>query len=72
VASTSLNTGNAGGPTFKALGIRSARTTEIKIEHPPIDITGGTIEIPGDVLIKDARTIVFPVCGVFFEAVRRN
>ena len=53
---------------FHRLGIRTSPATKVHIGHPPADITGGTIEIPGDeVFIKDRNTIVFSVCGVYFE-----
>ena len=40
--------------------------------HEPANITGATIEIPGDdVLIKDKNTIIFSVCNVYYEARRR-
>ena len=57
--------------TFRELGIKANNVTEIVIQHPPANITGGTVEIPGDtVLIKDANTLIFPVCNVYFEARR--
>lgn len=57
---------------FRQLGIAAPRVTEITLGHVPADITGATVEIPGDaVLIKDPDTIVFSVCGVYFEAHRR-
>jgi hypothetical protein len=44
---------------------------QISIEHPPASITGGTVEIPGDVaLVKDQNTIIFSACNVYFEAKR--
>ncbi len=58
---------------FARLGIRGTQSTEIRIEHPAADITGGSIEIPGDhVLIKDRETIVFSVCNIYFEAKRES
>jgi hypothetical protein len=57
--------------TFRQLGIDANEAAQISIEHRPADITGSTIEIPGDkVLQKDKNTIVFSVCGVYFEARR--
>jgi hypothetical protein len=57
--------------SFRQLGIRAPRALEITIKHPPAEITGTTIEIPGDdVLIKAQNTIVFSVCNVYFEATR--
>lgn len=58
---------------FGVLGIRVPQVTMVQIEHPPADITGDTIEIPGDeVLIKDPNTIIFSVCNVYFEGKREN
>ena len=58
---------------FRRLGIRTPQATKAQIGHPPANITGGSIEIPGDdVLIKDRTTIVFSVCGVYFEAKRES
>ena len=58
---------------FQQLGIKAPRITQIELGHEPADITGGTIEIPGDkVLIKDKNTIVFSVCNVYFEAKRQS
>jgi hypothetical protein len=57
--------------TFKQLGIKAAIATQISIKHPPANITSGTTGIPGDkVLVKDPNTIIFSVCGVYFEAGR--
>jgi hypothetical protein len=56
---------------FKQLGIRAPSIEIITINHPPADITGGTIEIPGDtVLLRGRDRIVVTVCNVYFEAVR--
>jgi hypothetical protein len=58
---------------FHRLGIRTSQATKVQIGHPPADITGGSIEIPGDqVLIKDRSTIVFSVCNVYFEGKRKS
>src|SRR5690348_11096183 len=57
--------------TFEQLGIKSKKANEITIHPPPADITGGTIEIPGDeVLVKDKDTIIVSACNVYFEARR--
>jgi hypothetical protein len=62
---------NSSEVTFKQLGIKAKEATQVRILHPAADITGGTIEIPGDeVLIKDKNTIIFSVCGLYFEAKR--
>lgn len=57
--------------TFQQVGIRAEQATQVNISHEPAQITKATTEIPGDqVLLKDADTIVFSVCNVYFEAVR--
>jgi hypothetical protein len=57
--------------TFRQLDINVAATSEVTIKHSDANITGGTTEIPGDVvLIRDKNTIVFSVCNVYFEAKR--
>jgi hypothetical protein len=59
--------------TFGHLGIREPRAVQIVFQHPPANLTGATIEIPGDfVLVKDRNTIIFPVCNVYFEAERSS
>ena len=56
---------------FHELGIKAPQATRIRLTHEAADITGATIEIPGDeVLIRDPNTIVFAVCNVYFEAKR--
>ena len=57
--------------TLPELGINSDSVTEIAIKHSPGHLFTETIEIPGDdVVVKDASTIVFAVCNVYFEAKR--
>ena len=57
--------------SFRQLGIRAAQVTKITLDHPPANITGGTIEIPGDtVLLKDKNSIIITVCNAYFEAQR--
>lgn len=57
--------------TFHQLGIKSTKVTQITIDHPAAEITGATIEIPGDsVLLKAQNTIILSVCNVYFEAQR--
>jgi hypothetical protein len=57
--------------SFHQLGIVAKQATEISIHHQPANITGATIEIPGDsVLVKDSNTIIFSVCNIYFEAKR--
>jgi hypothetical protein len=58
--------------SFRQLGIRAPQATQIVLGHEPANLTGGTVEIPGDeVLIKNKNTIIFSVCNVYFEAQRR-
>lgn len=58
---------------FRSLGIRAPQATQIQIGHPAANITGGSIEIPGDeVFINGRNTIVFSVCGVYFEGKRES
>ncbi len=65
------NSGSGSRVSFQQLGIPAKETVEISIQHPPAEIIRGTVEIPGDsVLIKDKNTIVFPACGLYFEAER--
>jgi hypothetical protein len=67
---------SGGGPAdsqvdFKQLGIRSSSITMVYINHAAANITGGTVETPGDtVLLKSKERIVLSVCNVYFEAVR--
>jgi hypothetical protein len=66
--------GSANGSqvTFSQLGIKGQSAVQVVIRHSPADISGATIEIPGDnVLIKDKDTIIFSVCNVYFQAKRR-
>jgi hypothetical protein len=56
---------------LEQLGIKSDKVTQIVIQHPEANLTGATIEIPGDrVFLKDKNTIIFSVCNVYFEAKR--
>jgi hypothetical protein len=64
---------NSSQVTFRQLGIQKEKALQISIHHAPANITGVTVEIPGDeVLVKDTDTIVFAVCNVYFEAKRVN
>ncbi len=57
--------------TFRQLGIKAKEAMLISIHHPPAEITGGTIEIPGDTVpLKNKNIIVFAACNVYFEAKR--
>lgn len=56
--------------SLKDLGIHGSAVTRVTIVHDaaPLD---GTPQIPGDeALLKSHDVVVFPVCGVFFEARR--
>ena len=62
---------NSSQVTFKQLGIEERKVTQVVVRHPPASIAEGTFAIPGDfLLIKGQNTIVFSVCGVYFEATR--
>jgi hypothetical protein len=70
-AQNSSPSSNGSQIDFHQLGIGAA-AKEISIQHKPANITGATVEIPGDdVLVKNPDTIVFSVCSLYFEA-RRN
>jgi hypothetical protein len=57
--------------TFKQLGIEAGQVELVRIAHPAGNITGGTIEIPGDqVLLEDRDTAILSVCNVYYEAKR--
>jgi hypothetical protein len=67
------NSGSGSSVSFVQLGIRDTQVTRIALSHPDADITGGTTEIPGDVvLIKDENTLLFSACNVYFEAQRQR
>lgn len=58
---------------FRQLGIVAKQATEISIRHEAAKVSGATTEIPGDnVLVKDANTIIFSVCNLYFEAKRTH
>lgn len=58
---------------FKQLGITAPKVTIVSIDHPDAEITGGTVEIPGDtILLDDKARIIISVCNVYFEAVRTS
>lgn len=58
--------------TLRDLGIRTPDVNQISFSHPDAKISEATNEIPGDrVLIKDANSIVFSICNVWFEAKRQ-
>ena len=62
---------NGSQVTLKELGIDGKEVTTITVEHAGAQVTGATVEIPGDyVLIKNKDTIIFSVCNVYFEARR--
>jgi len=50
---------NSSQVTFRQLGLDAKEATQISIDHPPANITGGTVEIPGDhVLLKDKKYLI--------------
>jgi hypothetical protein len=56
---------------FSELGIRAPSATIVTLSHPDANITGATVEIPGDwVLLKSSDTIIVSVCNLYFEAHR--
>ncbi len=60
---------NGSQVSFAQLGIHARQIEEVDIKHPAADITGGTIEIPGDtVLLKGKSSIILSVCNLHFEA----
>ena len=62
---------NSSQVTFQQLGIKQESAVEITIQHKDAHVSAATNEIPGDeVLVKDANTIVFSVCSLYFEANR--
>jgi hypothetical protein len=70
-AQNSSPSSNGSQIDFRQLGIGAPAAMEISIQHKPANITGATVEIPGDdVLVKNADTIVFSVCSLYFEAKR--
>lgn len=63
---------NDSNVSFKQLGITSARVTQLTIEHANANVTGGTTEIPGDVvLLRDPAHIIFSICNLYFLAERK-
>jgi hypothetical protein len=62
---------NGSQVSFAQLGIHAQQIEEVDIKHPAADVTGGTIEIPGDtVLLKGKSSIILSVCNLYFEAHR--
>jgi hypothetical protein len=62
---------NGSQVSFRQLGIRTPKVKQITINHPPVDFTGATTEMPGDVvLLKNHDIIVLSVCNAYFEAKR--
>jgi hypothetical protein len=56
---------------FRQLGMSQKQALQIVIRHSGADVFKATSGIPGDsVLLKSGDTIVFSVCGVYFEARR--
>lgn len=57
---------------FKQLGIKTATVRRIVLKHEALRDMGGEYVVPGDeVLIKNASTIIFSACNVYFEAHRK-
>ena len=57
--------------TFSQLGMKEKEALLISIHHPPANITGAMVEIPGDeVLAKNKDAIIVSACNVYFEAKR--
>ncbi len=53
------------------LGIAAATVTEFDLQHEDADVTGSTIEVPGDtIVVAGPGKIVVSACGVFYSAVR--
>ena len=72
---TRFSGGSASGSQvdFKQLGISEDHVMMIDFLHSPANITGGTIEIPGDrVFLRDASTIIVTACNLYFEAKKSN
>jgi hypothetical protein len=70
------NSGSQSSVAFKDLGISAPQVKQVTIEHPDVTIDdgskGGTTEMPGDhVMLKSPSALVFSVCNVYFEAVRK-
>lgn len=56
---------------FKQLKIAAQTVKQVTIQHAGAEITGSTVEFPGDeVLLKSADTLVFSLCNLYFEARR--
>ncbi len=75
-SNSGTGSGAASHVTFEDLGIRSERARCVAIYHPYPDSEKLSdrceVPIPGDaVLFKSARSIVFDVCGWWFEAYRK-
>jgi hypothetical protein len=59
--------------TFRELGVQAKQATIVELGHPRANITGATIEIPGDwALVKSINSIIISVCNVYFEAHRKQ
>ena len=63
---------NDSSVSFKQLGIKEQRATQFSIDHADANLTGGTSEIPGDVvLLRDPTHLVFSVCNLYFLAEKK-
>ena len=56
---------------FAQLGIHRKSVTEVTLKHKDADITGSSVEMPGDnVLLAGRNRIIVSACNVCYEAVR--
>ena len=63
---------NDSSVSLKQIGIKEQRVTQFSIDHADANLTGGTTEIPGDVvLLRDPTHIIFSVCNLYFLAEKR-
>jgi uncharacterized protein YecT (DUF1311 family) len=63
---------NDSSVSFKQLEIKEQRAAQFSIDHADANITGGTTEIPGDVvLLRDPTHLIFSVCNLYFLAEKR-
>jgi hypothetical protein len=59
--------------TFRELGVHADEIMQVSLDHPAAKITAGSVEIPGDrVLLKSRNVILFSMCNVYYEAVRKH
>ena len=68
---------SGGSVDFHQLGIAAPSVKQIEIQHPDVSVYPKASDcctaVPGEtVLVKGPNTIVFDVCGVFYEASRAD